>query len=219
LKLFYSYSSVDEPFRSELEDHLSLLKRDGFLESWSFRDINAGSDWEREIDDRLARADIVLLLVSASFIASRYCWEIELTRALERASRGEMMLVPVIIRPCDWQTAPFARFQALPDDAKPVTSWRPRDKAWANVAAALRRLIDANKRIAGSSTSTRDSASDVRQVTDPRREISSAIGHTERIHKRAARQRHEGRMNLLIELPSLYEKVAELIRHIRQDKP
>lgn len=141
MRLFYSYSSLDEAFRRELEAHLSLLKREGVLDAWSFRDIEAGNDWQQKIDIHLDSADLTLLLVSPQFIASRYCWEIEMTRAVERAARRQTILVPIIIRPCDWRTAPFARFQALPENAKPISLWRPRDLGWANVASGLRKLI------------------------------------------------------------------------------
>jgi len=141
MRLFYSYSSLDEASRRELETHLSLLKREGVLDTWSFRDIEAGNDWQQKIDVHLDSADITLLLVSPHFIASRYCWEIEMRRAVDRAIRRQTILVPVIIRPCDWQTAPFARFQALPENAKPISAWRPRDLGWANVASGIRKLV------------------------------------------------------------------------------
>lgn len=140
-QLFYSYSSKDEALRLELEKHLSLLKREGLLETWSFRNIDAGQEWKRAIDQNLESATIILLLVSADFIASDYCWEIEMKRAVERHERGEAVVVPIILKPCDWKSAPFAKLQALPEDARPVTGWRPRDRAWTNVVTGLRRVV------------------------------------------------------------------------------
>lgn len=214
MRLFYSYSSDDEGLRGELEDHLALLKRDGLLQTWSFRNIDAGSEWEREIDQRLAEANIVLILVSASFIASRYCWEIELRRAIERADRGELLLVPVIIRSCDWQTAPFARFQALPDGAKPVTSWRPRDRAWANVAAGIRHLMLSGETSSNPTTTSPGAASGTTQLVQTVHEIREATDQAERRRKRAWRQRREARMNLLSELPRLQQAMAMLGAHM-----
>ena len=84
VRLFYSYSHKDETLRNKLETHLKLLQRQNLLETWHDRKIEAGAEWKQKIDDNLERADIILLLVSADFIASDYCYEKELTRALAR---------------------------------------------------------------------------------------------------------------------------------------
>ena len=47
---------------------------------------------------------MILLLVSADFLASDFCHEVELARALERHDRNEAHVIPIILRPCDWQT-------------------------------------------------------------------------------------------------------------------
>jgi hypothetical protein len=142
VKLFYSYSATDETLRRELEKHLSLLKADHLIDTWTFRNIDAGQDWEKEIDARLEEADLILLLVSADFLASKYCWDKEMKRAIERADSGEATVIPILLRSCDWQAAPFAKLQLLPENAKPVTLWRPRDRGWANVVAGVRKHVE-----------------------------------------------------------------------------
>ena len=87
--VFYSYSHRDEDLKSRLDVHLSALRREGLIQSWHDREILPGADWNIEINDAVTRADIVLLLVSADFIASEYCWGVEFTRALERHDKGE----------------------------------------------------------------------------------------------------------------------------------
>jgi TIR domain len=139
--MFISYSSADEELRQELETHLALLKREEAVETWTFRSIDAGADWKSEIDARLDSSDLIILLVSASFVASDYCWNIEMRRALQRHRDGNARVIPIIVRECDWSSAPFAGIQALPPSAKPVTSWRPRDKAWTAVVDGLRKVI------------------------------------------------------------------------------
>lgn len=141
LQLFYSYASSDERLRGELQAHLTLLQRQGSIATWSFRKIPPGSYWQREIDANLEAAHIILFLVSSDFIASDYCWNVEMTRALDRNRRGEATVIPIILRPCDWQTAPFGVLQALPTGAKPVVAWRPRDVAWADVTVGLRKVV------------------------------------------------------------------------------
>jgi hypothetical protein len=142
LKLFFSYSHNDEALRKELHTHLALLKRQGLIEGWHDRMIPAGTDWAAAIDDNLEKADVIVLLVSADFLASNYCYEKEMTRAMERNDAGEALVIPVILRPCDWAAAPFAKLQGLPRNATPVTKWGDRDDAWVDVAAGIRRTVE-----------------------------------------------------------------------------
>src|SRR5271157_4610770 len=88
IRLFYSYSHQDEELRKELENHLSLLRREGLISAWHDRMIGAGDEWKGAIDKNLEGAHVILLLVSSSFLASAYCWDIETKRAIERHDRG-----------------------------------------------------------------------------------------------------------------------------------
>lgn len=139
--IFISYSHEDERFRRLLEQHLSLLQREGVIRAWHDRKITAGTEWEGAIHDALERAAVVLLLVSPSFLASRYAWDIEMKRAMEKHRAGEARVIPVLLRVVDWESAPFATLQALPSDGKFVTKWRDRDAALTTVARGIREAI------------------------------------------------------------------------------
>lgn len=141
-RLFVSYAHKDETLRNELETHLKLLVRQGILETWHDRNIEAGDDWKREIDANLEHADIVLLLVSSDFVASDYCYEKEMKRALERHDKKEARVVPIIVRDFNWKKAPFASLQALPEGGLAVTKWPDRDSAWRNVAEGIEKLAE-----------------------------------------------------------------------------
>jgi hypothetical protein len=117
---------------------LSLLKRENVIAEWSDRQILPEKDWVVEIDDHLNSSQVILLLVSVDFIASDYCFGKEMTRAIESHQSGEAKVIPIILRSCQWQTAPFGRLQALPRGAKPVTSWFNRDEAFTSVAQGIR---------------------------------------------------------------------------------
>lgn len=142
VRLFLSYAHKDERLRNELETHLKILNRRGLISLWHDRQIDAGEDWKRKIDDNLESANIILLLVSADFIASAYCWEKEMKRALERHHKGEAVVIPVIIRDTNWEGAPFADFQALPENAKAVKKWGNRDSAWRNVSEGIEKVVE-----------------------------------------------------------------------------
>lgn len=136
--LFFSYSHKDEDLRDQLETQLAMLKRQGVIESWHDRRIPAGTELDREIDQHINSDDIILLLVSPDFIASDYCYEIEMTRAMERHEAGEAVVIPVILRACEWHPAPFGRLKAVPRDGKPVKQWIDLDEAFLDVAKEIR---------------------------------------------------------------------------------
>ena len=140
IEVFFSYSHKDDNLREELEKHLKVLQRQGVIKAWNDRRIAAGSEWEKQILLNLQRAQIILLLVSSDFIASDYCLNIEVTQAMKRHRTGNSIVVPVILRPCDWESMPFGKLQAVPKDARPVTSWENRDEAFADIAATIRKI-------------------------------------------------------------------------------
>jgi hypothetical protein len=136
--VFFSYSHEDEGLRDQLEKQLSMLKRQGVIETWHDRRIGAGEKISQTIDDHINSDDIILLLVSADFIASDYCYDIEMQRAMERHEKGEAIVIPVILRACDWHHAPFGKLKAVPLDGKPITQWPDIDDAFLQVAKAVR---------------------------------------------------------------------------------
>ena len=145
LRLFFSYSHKDETLRDELESHLKILEREQLIQLWHDRRIDPGLDWAEDIDTHLNQADIILLLISADFINSRYCYEVELPHALKRHQSGAATVIPIIIRPADWQAPKLARLSTLPTDAKAVTTWDNRDAAWLNVETGIKKAINAIK--------------------------------------------------------------------------
>jgi hypothetical protein len=156
ISLFYSYSHKDDALRRKLEAHLSLLQNQGVISGWHDRRIEAGTECNGAISQNLDQAGIILLLVSADFLASRYCWDVEVAQSMERHKAGTARVIPVILRPVDWQSAPFGKLQALPKDGKPVTSWNNRDEAFKDVAAGIRKAVGdlAGKKSGGIMTMT-----------------------------------------------------------------
>jgi formylglycine-generating enzyme required for sulfatase activity/energy-coupling factor transporter ATP-binding protein EcfA2 len=142
ISVFLSFIDTDERPLQKLKAHLSLLKRQGLISTWDSREISPGNDRIKEIDQRLEQASIILLIVSAEFLASDYCYEKEMQRALERHATGQAHVIPVIVRPVDWEMTPFAHLQPLPTSTKAITSWKKPDEAWVDVARGIRRVLE-----------------------------------------------------------------------------
>jgi hypothetical protein len=116
--------------------------RQGMISSWHDRKILPGDEWKHHIHDHLETADIILLLISADFIASDYCLDIEVKTALRRHESGEACVIPILLRPVDWTGAVFAKLQALPTHGRPVTMWADRDEAFLDVAQGIRKVAE-----------------------------------------------------------------------------
>ena len=137
-----SYSHEDEKMKTELDKALIMLKRSEKIDLWQDRELMAGQEWDKEIKDELAAADIILLLVSVDFNNSKYIWEKELAIAMQRHERGEARVIPIILRSCEWQDMPYAKLQALPTGAKPVSHFDRADDAYTNIAKGIRSVVD-----------------------------------------------------------------------------
>jgi tetratricopeptide (TPR) repeat protein len=144
VRIFISYAHQDNALRERLRVHLSQLERDGLVKAWDDREIPAGEEWADEIDERLESADIILLLVSADFIHSNFCYGKEMTRAIERnnAKDDRAIVIPIILRKCDWKSARFSSFQGLPPGLKPISEWKTEDDYFEAVVKGLRQRIE-----------------------------------------------------------------------------
>ena len=140
--MFISYSHKDTLFKESFEEHLSSLKRNGIISVWHDRKISAGDEWKNQIDSNLENADIIIFLISSSFIASDYCYDIEVKKALEMYASFQACVIPVIVRSCDWQDSCFSHLQCLPQDAKAISSWDDPDEAWLDTIKKIKEKIN-----------------------------------------------------------------------------
>ncbi len=147
-EVFISYAHEDQALLKELEKHLATLRRQNIIASWYDGAITPGEEWKPQIMEHLNSAQIILLLVSADFINSDFCYGIEMEQALARQDADQARVIPIILRPVDWNAAPFAKLQALPSGGKPVTRWPTHDDAFLDVVQGIRKAIDdlTNKR-------------------------------------------------------------------------
>jgi hypothetical protein len=140
ISLYVSYVSYDEALQTQLANHLTLLKRQGVITSWSSHQILPGDDRTQTIHQQLNTADIILLLISANSLADDTCYHLEIQRAMERHQSGEARVIPILLRPVDWQGAPFSHLPVLPKNHQPVTTWPNQDQAFQEIAEGIRQV-------------------------------------------------------------------------------
>lgn len=141
INVFISYAHEDEQWRKDLATHLKSLEKQGLVSVWHDIKIPPGKQWKEEIDDQMNKSELILLLVSADFLASDFC-EREMNRALELYGSGRARVVPIIVRPCDWYNAEFANLQVLPEHGEAVSTWPDKDVAFMDIATNLRPTIE-----------------------------------------------------------------------------
>ena len=142
IEVFFSYAHKDEDLKDDIVTALALMRRQKLIENWFDREITAGQELDSTIAEHLEKARVILLLVSQAFIASDYCYDKEMMRAMQRQDEHTARVIPIILRPCDWHSAPFGKLKALPKDGKPITTWNNRDEALLDVARELRRVVE-----------------------------------------------------------------------------
>jgi small GTP-binding protein len=142
LKIFISYSHKDEPFKDELVTMLAGLQRRGIVDAWHDRRIDAGDEWYKSIQDAMDDCDLSLLLVSPDYLASRFIQDEEQPKLLQRRREMQARVIPIIVRPCTWQSEPVLKdLQALPRDNKAVITFSKetgqRDQVWTDIATVI----------------------------------------------------------------------------------
>lgn len=140
---FISYSHSDSQSLDILHKHLSNLRRDHIISTWTDHEIPAGGVIDNQISSALGKSQLFLALLSPDYIASNYCYEKEFKAALKLHEEGKIIIIPVILEPCDWLNTPFSKFKALPKDGKPVSTFENRNTAFLDVIQNIRKLIEA----------------------------------------------------------------------------
>lgn len=141
--LFYSYAHQDIELRDELELHLAILRRQGLVDDWHDRKIGAGTEWQQQILAQLGSAQIIVMLVTPHFIASDYCYTVEMELALERHRAGQARVIPILMCPCVWEATPLANLQVLPTNRTPVTEHSDRHGAFVDITLAIKDAAEA----------------------------------------------------------------------------
>ncbi len=140
IDIFLSYASPDKAFRKKLETHMSILQRNG-VRLW-FDDYAASDNrYQSEAGEHLQSAHIILLLLSANFMASDQCLR-EMELSLERQKNGGVEVIPVLLRPIGaLEVTPLTEFTPLPSNHRPVSRWINKDEAYVDIVKGVQKVI------------------------------------------------------------------------------
>ena len=142
IKLFISYAHADEKQKNRFVQLLNELTINGLLEEWSDQKLTPGLKWDKEIKRKLEESQIVLFLITKSFFKSDYINDVEIKNTIDRYNQNEVLIVPIILEECDFKCSTLREYEALPQNAQPISTWNSEIDAWLNVIAGLKRSID-----------------------------------------------------------------------------
>ena len=140
MKIFISYCREDKSFLDILLKHLTPTLDKHKAVVFTDHLVRPGGDVNQHILDNLNDANIVLLLMSSGFLASYECQK-EMQLALQRKEQDQIDIVPIIIRPCDWENTVVKKYKALPTNGKPISKWKDRNEACLDAARGIDNLI------------------------------------------------------------------------------
>jgi len=121
--VFISYSHKDEAWKNRLRPQLGVLEKAGRLTIWDDRGIDGGATWYPKITDAMEHALVAVCLISPDYLNSDFCIKEEIPFLLKRREGEGMLLLPVLIRPCAWETHDWLKaIQMLPRDGKSISA-------------------------------------------------------------------------------------------------
>ena len=121
--VFISYSHKDENEKNELLSHIAILEKENLIDVWVDDRINAGGDWETEIELAIQQARVAILLITANFLNSAFILGKEVPSLLDRRQREGLIVYPVIAKPCAWDRIEWLKkINVRPKNGAPV--WR-----------------------------------------------------------------------------------------------
>jgi hypothetical protein len=62
-------------------------------------------------------------------------------RAMQRHEAKEAKVIPIILRHCDWHSAPFGKLRGSPRDGKPISSWADIDEAFLDIVNDIKTAL------------------------------------------------------------------------------
>lgn len=142
IKIYMAYarSNDDEEFVRQFK---KMLKQLGRLPKVTCFDIgiSAGTEWRKKKQGQLETADIILLLVSWTFLDSDYCVSTELGQAIESHKSGRSRVIPIILQKCPWEDTQLNDLEPLPKDGPPFEEWPSWAQALNNTYEGIKQVI------------------------------------------------------------------------------
>lgn len=141
LKVFLSYSHEDMEMKKYLEHY--LISNNSELEILSdslFTPKTESYPLAAGLNDMRSQADVFLLLISKSYITSKWV-QLEVPQIMDGVEKRGAYLIPVILEPINWKHEPYAKYQALPRFGKSLRDFNNKEEVFQQIMDALVSII------------------------------------------------------------------------------
>jgi TIR domain/Effector-associated domain 2 len=174
IKTLILFHKEDRHLFQELKQHLAPLEREGLITLWDEDRVLAGTDRKEVVDLQLKNASLILLLLSASFMASE-TYDLAV-QALAKHTPPTGYVIPILLHPVDWQHSVFGRLAPLPANGVPISIWSSRPAAYLDVVKGIREIVAAYKQQSSVSVSaTQRNSSEEIQMSDSAKDQPTAF--------------------------------------------
>jgi tetratricopeptide (TPR) repeat protein len=141
VQIFWCYAQDDRGIRVNLEKYLSGLRHRGHILSQEEQEIPPGSDREKTLKNYIDSSDLVILLVSADFLASCLYGGQAMSQILKRGEHEELTIISVLVKEIVDQEPSLARYQTLPRNGRPLTRSMHRSQTYAEIAKEICEIV------------------------------------------------------------------------------
>lgn len=143
INLYFSFVEEDEKYLKDLETSFEMLRKSDGLYDWSCKKLIPGSDREEITKEKIQESDIILLLVSSDFLASKYHFNVEVQQAMKMHAERKATVIPIIVRHCDWrhESSPIRNLQPLPKGGHPISQVEEKDGIYNEITQELKQII------------------------------------------------------------------------------
>jgi hypothetical protein len=146
--IFISYSHKDEPdhprpgevkWLTYVQSFLAPKVKDGVFEIWIDEDIPGGAAWKEEIKQKLARCDLLILLVSPNSLESHFVINVEIATIQKRQQAEELPIYPIVLTPFTNGPRWLMDLNLTPRHGVPLSAFGPddRDAAMESIATEI----------------------------------------------------------------------------------
>jgi hypothetical protein len=140
MNIFISYADEDRTYLLDLISRLIALQRSKSFTFWSNIHLLAGGEWKNITNEKLSNANIILVLVSANALASDRVYD-EITQAVSQHDTGKSIVIPIIVRSCNWEWSVLEKVKDFCIDTNPINTYSDKDTAWTNIVRGVSKYI------------------------------------------------------------------------------
>jgi hypothetical protein len=159
-RAFITYSHADAGVLDRLKIHLKpIVKKYKFL-IWDDRQLRAGDKWRQKIEENIAESDVIIVLLSADFLASDFVMDYEYPKALSQANDRGAKIVVLMVSPCLYEEFELSDFHFVNDPKQTLQDVQADDNAaiheriFVNTVQIVRDYLNEAARIREAAAST-----------------------------------------------------------------